>query len=272
MRRIVCFSGGHSSALVAVEVARRYGNDEMILVNHDISAWVEDEDIKRFKAEVANYLGLQVTYVNYKGLSVIPDQFDICVKNKAFKTSHDTVLCTSRLKTEPFNAWLDEYATKDWSVVYYGFDKHETERIQRRSTILAAKGFRTDYPIAYWKRTIYSTNEININPPLTYNSFKHANCVGCIKAGKQHWYVVFINRPDIWEKAKWAEEEIGYSIIKDFYLSDLEPFFQAMKDSGVQATEHVPQQKFWIDAKRLTKGKILAVDPELEAKPCECVI
>ena len=59
--------------------------------------------IKRFKAEVAKYLGLQVTYVNYKGLSVIPDQFDICVKNKAFKTSHDTVLCTSRLKTEPHN-------------------------------------------------------------------------------------------------------------------------------------------------------------------------
>ncbi len=55
MKHIVCFSGGHSSGIVAIEVVRKYGNDDVILLNHDISPTVEGEDIKRFKREVADY-------------------------------------------------------------------------------------------------------------------------------------------------------------------------------------------------------------------------
>ena len=32
---VVCFSGGHSSALVAIEVVRRYGRGDVVLLNHD---------------------------------------------------------------------------------------------------------------------------------------------------------------------------------------------------------------------------------------------
>ena len=54
-KAIVCFSGGHSSALAAIEAVRRYGKDKVILLNHDMSPKVEHEDIKRFKREVADY-------------------------------------------------------------------------------------------------------------------------------------------------------------------------------------------------------------------------
>ena len=47
----MCFSGGHSSALVAIEVVRRYGNRDVVLLNHDIHARTEDADVKRFKRE-----------------------------------------------------------------------------------------------------------------------------------------------------------------------------------------------------------------------------
>jgi PP-loop superfamily ATP-utilizing enzyme len=56
MKRVVCYSGGHSSGLVAIEVARRYAGDEIVLLNHDLPFWTEDADIKRFKREVADYL------------------------------------------------------------------------------------------------------------------------------------------------------------------------------------------------------------------------
>jgi len=58
IKHIVCYSGGHSSALVAIEVVRRFGKENVILLNHDINSRFENEDIKRFKKDVSNYLGL----------------------------------------------------------------------------------------------------------------------------------------------------------------------------------------------------------------------
>ena len=44
---VVCYSGGHSSALAAVETVRRFGNENVILLNHDISSKVESIKIKK---------------------------------------------------------------------------------------------------------------------------------------------------------------------------------------------------------------------------------
>jgi hypothetical protein len=266
---IVCYSGGHSSALVAVEVARKFGSEKVILINHDMHFSVEDPDIKRFKREVAEYLGLPITYVNYKNASM--DQFDVCVEAKAFKVDSGNELCTSRLKTRPFMHWLESTFPEKDVVCYYGFDANERARIQRRTGIMGQLGYATAYPLATGERSILATEEIGIARPLTYAHFKHGNCVGCLKAGWQHWYIVYCTRPDIWLKAKWAEEEIGYAIHHDdsgpAFLDDMEPKFALMKSAGVPATEHIPQQRFWADARKFIK---IASEPSL--LPCECVI
>lgn len=121
MKHVVCYSGGHSSALVAIEVVRKYGKDSVVLLNHDISAWVEAEDVKRFKQEVADYLGLPITYANIKGLSLkdLPDQFDVVMQAKAFKVGSGSELCTSRLKTEPFMQWLNANDPGKQFIIYY---------------------------------------------------------------------------------------------------------------------------------------------------------
>ena len=36
-KHIICFSGGHSSAIVAIEVVRRFGKENTVLLNHDIN-------------------------------------------------------------------------------------------------------------------------------------------------------------------------------------------------------------------------------------------
>jgi len=87
MNHIVMYSGGHSSALTAIEVARQYGTDHLILMNHDINPSVEDADVKRFKNEVAAYLELPITYVNMPGWDRM-DQFDVVIKKKAFKVGN----------------------------------------------------------------------------------------------------------------------------------------------------------------------------------------
>lgn len=270
MKHIVCYSGGHSSALVAVEVSRKFGAENTILLNHDISGWVESPDIKRFKVQVANRIGVPITFANIGGLSGenLPDQFDVTIKAKAFKVDSGPELCTSRLKTEPFMSWLKENYPEKNCIINYGFDANEQHRIQRRSSIMGGLGYRTDYPLALWsERSIHSIEEIGISRPMQYGAFKHANCVGCLKAGKQHWYIVFCERPDIFEKAKMAEEVIGYSIISDAYLDELEPIFDDMRRSGIPATEHIGHQFFWAGVRKAG----IDTSTDEDRKPCECI-
>lgn len=265
MKHIVCYSGGHSSALVAIEVVRKYGKENTILINHDINPNVEEADIKRFKKEVADYLGLEITYVNHPEWE-IKDQFDIVIDAKAFKVGNGTALCTNRLKTAPFHDWLEKNSKPGEDVIYYGFDANEKVRIQRRIGILAAMGYKSDYPLAFWERTLMSTKDIGIEPPNIYNDFKHANCTGCLKAGKQHWFIVYNKRKDLWEKAKKAEELIGYSILKDVYLEELEEDFDKMNELGIKTTEHEHGVTFFARVRKTFKD----IESSEDAKPCEC--
>lgn len=265
MKHVVCYSGGHSSALVGIEVAKKYGIADLILLNHNINPEVEDADIKRFKDEVAAYIGVPITYANHDEWDT-KDQFDVCIDAKAFQAKAGQQLCTNRLKTAPFQKFLAEHFPDKDCIIYYGFDETEKHRIQRRSSILALDGYKSDYPLALWERTIFSTEEIGIKPPLSYSKFKHANCTGCLKAGKQHWYIVYCDRPDIWEKAKYAEEVIGHSIMKGKYLDELEDEFNAMREAGVEGSEKADPRTFFA----IARAAVRTYEDEAVDKPCEC--
>jgi len=298
IKHIICYSGGHSSAIVAIETVRRYGNENVVLLNHNINPRYENVDIKRFKIEVAEYLGLSITYANIKGIKdekLIPNQFEVCEEAGTFVNPYGRqILCTSRLKTEPFYEYL-ETLEKEFICVYYGFDAEELERVDRRKTILNDSGVASDYPIALWgdgrfesllnylqkagnknpkaiakvenyenrdcfERTIVSTKEIGIEPPNTYTVWKHANCTGCLKAGKQHWYCVYVHDYEVFERAKLSEQRIGYSFGKEF-LKDLEIKFHKMKRAGIPANEHIPSNIFWKSAKIYLKQETLDLFP-----------
>lgn len=258
MKYVVCYSGGHSSAICAIEAVRKHGKEKVILLNHDITEKVEDADIKRFKKEVADYLGLPITYANHDNWDKATP-IDVCLDAGAWKVGRGQILCTNRLKTAPFKRWLKENDPSKENVYIYGFDnsKKERDRAQRRAQIMGLDGYKTEFPMISWDIEISSTKEIGIEPPMGYNRFKHANCIGCLKAGWQHWYIVYCERPDIWGAGKAAEDEIGYSIHKDkdgpVYLQDKEQLFEDMKKAGIEPTEHISPTKFWSDAKRKIK-------------------
>lgn len=261
MTYVVCFSGGHSSAIIAIEAVRRYGKENVILLNHGICPRVEDADIERFRQEVAKYCGLEITPCNMDGYEQ-KDQFDICVSLKAFQAVPGQQLCTAKLKTEPFVRWLQKnYPAQKGQmrndiVILYGFDPNEKHRMERRKKILASLGYITDFPLAWDERTIHTTEEIGIARPKRYGVFCHANCNGCLKGGKQHWYVTYCLYPEVFEKAKWAEGEIGHSILKPChgFLAELEPQFEEMKNAGVEPTEKIAPQAFWALARKKTKA------------------
>ena len=243
---------------------RKYGKDKVQLLNHDINPRYEDADIKRFKREVADYCGLAITYANINGITdpeKLPSQFEVCVEAGALTNQAGHALCTARLKTEPFMQFLklhfptidDLFEQKKEVVIYYGFDLKEQVRIQRKSGILGAMGYRTDYVLATWKdRTIFSTKDIGIEPPLTYGLFEHANCIGCLKASLLHWYVVYVHYPGIYDEGVWMEHQIDFTIhtvIRNkeklpISLTELKPIYEQMKQDGIPASEHENKMKF----------------------------
>jgi hypothetical protein len=268
MKYVVSFSGGHSSALVAIEAVRKHGKENVILLNHDISSQVEHQDIKRFKNEVADYLGIPITYANAEDFENNPPLK--VVRNKWFISSTGRIMCTYFLKIQPFENYMKDHfpasPTKpnDEVTVLIGFDRKEYHRIQRRNTILAATGYMSDFPLAFWERTIYQTEEVGIERPITYKMERHANCIGCLKAGIQHWYVVYILHKDIFDDAVAFERETGFRIHRDFCLEEKLIQFESMKCAGIVPDNTTNSYKFWSRVK-----KILA-EHESCHLPCEC--
>jgi hypothetical protein len=274
MKGIVCFYGGHSSALVAVEAVRKYGKKNVILLNHDISSEVEHPDIKRFKRDVADYLDVDITYANMGGFEELTP-LRVCKKIGAFQSQPGQALCTYNLKTKPFYDWLEANYPVDLANpladmredvrILYGFDASEPNRIQRRQQILAVQGYYTEFPLACKERTIGNIEEIGIKRPTTYRIFKHANCLGCLKAGRQHWYVIYCLRPQIFKEAVEAEQEIGHSIIKGIYLEELIPKFEEIKSKGICPNDRENSAEFW---KRVNDTL-----PEQQSfLPCDCAV
>lgn len=171
MKHIVCFSGGHSSAIAAVEVVRKFGAEDTILLNHNLCPRTEDADIKRFKKEVSDYLGVPITYANMPGWDV-KDQFDVCMEIKAFKAgAQSTAFCTNRLKTEPFHKWLSEHypanppeARDDISLVgVVGLFES-----QKRFEMFREHDFEIMYlnrRVSYFKN--YADQKPSLNPPFS---------------------------------------------------------------------------------------------------------
>lgn len=300
-KHIVCYSGGLSSGLVAIEVVRKFGKENVTLLNHDINPRYENSDIKRFKKEVADYLGLEITYANVDGElnpEKLRNQFEVCEDKGTFvNPATRAILCTFVLKTEPFHKYLETLPKDQQYIIYYGFDQDEPARIDRRKSILNDAGYNSDYPLALWgggkfkvlqafyeskgknfesicytegfvskdhyERTINKTEEIGIKRPNTYEKFKHANCIGCLKAGQQHWYVVYCEDYETFERGKLSEERIGHSFGKEF-LKDIEPKFKQMKEIGIPASEHIASGTFWKSAKYYLKQSTQ------DLFPCEC--
>jgi len=265
MKYIVCYSGGHSSALVAIEAVRKYGKENVILLNHNISSKVEHHDIKRFKQEVADYLEIEITYANMKDFEQMTP-IDIALKINGFQIMPGSAFCTYNLKTKPFYKYLeDNCQDKENFTILYGFDAEETDRIERKKDVMRAKGYKVEFPIAKWERTILDTKEIGIEKPTTYRIFKHANCIGCLKAGRQHWYVVYCLRRDIFDQAMQAEEIIGHSIIGDILLKDLIPIYEDVKSMGICPNDRQNGSSFWANVNR-------NIPEQMSFIPCDCAL
>ena len=157
----------------------------------------------------------------------------------------------------------------DEITLVYGFDVSERHRIARRRKHLLNKGYLSEYPLADngSRLRISDIRDMGIKLPQTYGMAKHANCKGCLKAGKQHWYMVYCLWPDIFREAVWTEELLGCNIIKGCLLHEMEPLFSCMKEEGIVPGDSECSALFWSRVRRVLEFESFACGRATESGP-----
>lgn len=116
---------------------------------------------------------------------------------------------------------------------------------------MSAQGYNSIYPLEDRKSLwVKDVRELGIWLPESYAAAKHANCMGCLKAGRQHWYMVYCLRPDVYWEAVETEGYVGHSILRGVFLKDLEPLFYCMRQIGIEPQDNVCSTLFWAEARK----------------------
>lgn len=53
--------------------------------------------------------------------------------------------------------------------------------------------------------------------------YPNNNCIGCVKGGMGYWNRIRIDFPEVFEARSKLERKVGYSILRDCYLDELDP-------------------------------------------------
>lgn len=76
---------------------------------------------------------------------------------------------------------------------------------------------------------------LGVKRPVMYDmGYNNNNCIGCIKGGMGYWNKIRIDFPEVFESRAKLERDIGYSILKDCFLDELDPNRGRMSEEVMQ--------------------------------------
>lgn len=218
MKHVIGFSGGLASAVVAKIVAEAYGRENTTLLFHDTKTEPEDND--RFRAEVADHIGISITED-----SDGRDIWQVFEDNGMLGNGHNT-MCSRILKQKRSLKYLltnhtpDLFRETEPATLYIGFTPDEWQRAQRVTARYAEHGIEVRFPLIEQR---ISKDECSqrvekcwgIRKPEMYSWAEHANCVPCVKGKGAYWGLVYENVPEAWERAAKAEEKFQQTIFTE---------------------------------------------------------
>lgn len=215
--KVAWWSAGITSAVACKMALNLYDNLELYYADTGSA----HEDNLRFKAQCEKWYGKKIHTIKSDKFT---SAFDVCKKRKAFVVNLNAP-CTYELKKVPRFKLED---TENIANQVFGFEwsKHELTRSKR---FLEQYPYTNPlYPLQEKQLTKANCRKIledtGIDIPVMYSlGFHNNNCIGCVKGGKGYWNKIREHFPStFWDFAK-LEREIGYSIIKDCYLDELNP-------------------------------------------------
>ena len=228
MRRIVVgFSGGVTSAWCAGWALGKFPREEVILLWHDTKA--EDEDTYRFLHEMADALKMPITE---RSLGISLDEL---FERENMMASEHFGFCSIMMKQEPGIKYIHELQAAGATeiVMVRGYSANEPKRVQRATAMgwmlstlwcnVAVRFPLIEEKVDKQQCADWCNCEMSVPIPAMYSWSSHANCVGCVKGGKEYWLAVKENRPDVFEHRKQQEKRFGHQMFSGYVsLEDLE--------------------------------------------------
>lgn len=234
VKHVVQFSGGAGSAVAAKLVIDEFGPEDVVLLFHDTKA--EHPDAKRFREEVAAFLGVPITERS-DGRSL----WQVIEAHNSLPSSF-MGFCTDELKARQGETYLRDLEMAGQAyVVYNGMGADEEHRIARIRRKYREQGRALRSPLD--ERGITDPKSIvaswGIALPECYRYFKHNNCIPCFKAtGLEYWYNVWLHHRAEYERAAELEERFGYTVRRGESLRELTARFAQGPDPKWEAERH----------------------------------
>lgn len=146
--------------------------------------------------------------------------------------------CTNYLKKRVRKEWEAEH--KDIEITYvWGFDATEQKRADR--TVESNPQADHEFPLIdkeLSKEEVHGLFErtFDFKRPAMYDlGYGNNNCVGCVKGGMGYWNKIRRDFPEVFKERAELERIVGYSILKECYLDELDP------NRGNMKTEIMPE-------------------------------
>jgi 3'-phosphoadenosine 5'-phosphosulfate sulfotransferase (PAPS reductase)/FAD synthetase len=216
---VAMYSGGASSAYVAYHMVNTYGKDNCLLFFTN-TLW-EHEDNYRFMHEVADYLGLDITY---RTDGRTPEQV---FYDYRFMGNSRLAKCSEELKVKQTLIFLEELRSDHGlePILYFGIGRHEQHRAVNLKSFYEhypLEPVETRFPLISTFREEIDAKAIieqkwGIKLPIMYElGFSHANCGGrCVRGGLQHYAQLLQIWPDVYKEQEEMEEQFRQHFDKD---------------------------------------------------------
>ncbi|QVK19753.1 hypothetical protein KHQ81_15440 (plasmid) [Mycoplasmatota bacterium] len=237
MNRVVFFSGGKGSFVVACHLKETYPNDNLILYFTD--SLIEDQDLYRFLFEASDKLELPLLYhsANTTPIQLMAKQkilfnsrFGNCSKYLKMKVAQDYF---KKDKEPVLHQWHNgQYLKNDLfkkaedTILYFGIDFTEMRRVEPIKQNWSP--YKVEFPLVddVFDYDFYF-QKYDIKRPRLYNlGFSHNNCSGkCFKAGVKHFKLLKDKLPKMFEELMCQERHLqifvsSYHHIKKLDLDD----------------------------------------------------
>ncbi|WP_246027731.1 hypothetical protein [Lysinibacillus antri] len=216
---VAMFSGGAASAYVAYYIVQKYGKENCVLFFTD-TLW-EDIDNYRFMEEVAEYIGLDITY---RTDGRTPEEVFYDVR---FLGNSRMAKCSEELKVRQTLIYLEELRDIHnlEPILYFGIGPHEQHRavnLQNFYEHNPIEPIATRFPMIETFKEDLDTKKIirdewKIALPRMYGlGFSHANCAGrCVRGGLGHYALLYKVWPDQYLEQEAMEERFREKFNKD---------------------------------------------------------
>ena len=207
----VWFSCGAASAVAARKTIDIYGSTCRVrVINNPVIE--EDEDNRRFLADVARWLGQEIeTAASSKYPSA--SARDVWARRN-FMSGPTGAVCTVELKKKARQEW-EARNHVDWHVLGFTAD----ERVRHNRFVLTERSNVIPVLIdaGLTKSDCYrALKDASVEPPRVYAmGYPNANCIGCVKAtSPTYWNHVRRVHPQVFDDRAAQSRQLGVRLVR----------------------------------------------------------